>query len=168
LLTTLRQWRHLHGGIPSPFVCWLAHRSIGTLELRILRQNANAAALADLLADRPEVTGLRWPGSAHDPQRAIARRQMLLGGGLLTFQLPNRSHLHRFLRASELVTAATSYGGLQTTANDIGAWPNLRVPEGLVRGSAGCEDTGDLVADVRQALDAALPLGAAGRPEVVR
>jgi cystathionine gamma-lyase len=162
LLGTVRHWRHLHGGIPSPFVCWLAHRSIGTLELRILRQNANAAALADLLALRPEVTGLRWPGSARDPQWAIARRQMRLGGGLLTFQLPDRAHLHRFLRASTMVSAATSYGGLQTTANDILAWPHLRVPAGLVRISAGCEDTEDLVSDVRTALDAALPAGVHG------
>lgn len=158
LIGTIRQWRHLHGGIPSPFACWLAHRSIGTLEVRLLRQNTNAAALVELLAGRPEVAGLRWPGSGTDPQREIARRQMKLGGGLLTFRLPDRAHLHRFLRSSRLVSAATSYGGLQTTANDIGAWPHLRVPDGLVRISAGCENTQDLVADVRRALDAALPV----------
>ncbi|QNE17465.1 aminotransferase class I/II-fold pyridoxal phosphate-dependent enzyme [Kribbella qitaiheensis] len=155
LLTALQDWRYLHGGIPSAFTCWLALRSIGTLELRVQRQNANAGALVKLLATRPEVTGLRWPGSPADPQYPLAARQMMLGGGLLAFRLPGRPYLHRFLRASRLIVPATSYGGLQSTANDIGAWPHLAVPAGLVRISCGCEDTADLVDDVRDALDKA-------------
>lgn len=155
LLTALRDWRYLHGGIPAAFTCWLALRSIGTLELRVQRQNANAAALVKLLAARAEVTGLRWPGWPSDPQYQLASRQMTLGGGLLAFRLPDRAYLHRFLRASGLISAATSYGGLQSTANDIGAWPHLAVPAGLVRISCGCEATADLVADVREALDKA-------------
>jgi cystathionine gamma-lyase len=80
---------------------------------------------------------------------------MLLGGGLLAFRLPDRAYLHRFLRASRLIVPATSYGGLQSTANDIGAWPNIQVPGGFVRISCGCEETADLVEDVREALDKA-------------
>jgi cystathionine gamma-lyase len=155
LLDALRQWRHLHGGMPSAFACWLAQRSIGTLEMRLRQQSSNAAALVGLLTGRPEVSDLRWPGSPVDPQYALASGQMTLPGGLVAFRLPSREHLHRFLRASRLVSATTSYGGLQTTANDIGAWPNLRVPAGFVRLSCGCEDEADLEADVWQALDAA-------------
>jgi cystathionine gamma-lyase len=80
---------------------------------------------------------------------------MTLGGGLIAFRLPDRAYLHRFLRASRLISPATSYGGLQSTANDIGAWPHLAVPAGLVRISCGCESTADLVDDVRDALDKA-------------
>ncbi|TCO40506.1 cystathionine gamma-lyase [Kribbella antiqua] len=164
LLKTLQDWRYLHGSIPSAFTCWLALRSIGTLELRVERQNASAAALVKLLASRPEVTGLRWPGAPADPQHPIAAAQMRLGGGLLTFCLPDRAYLHRFLRSCRLIVPATSYGGLQSTANDIGAWPHLNVPGGLVRISCGCEDTTDLVDDVRQALDLAALSLTAGLP----
>jgi cystathionine gamma-lyase len=154
--STLRNWRHLHGTIPSAFDSWLTQRSIGSLEMRVERQNANAAALTHLLAGREEVTHLRWPGWQEDPGYAVASRQMLRGGGLLAFQLPGRAHLHRFLRASRLIIPATSYGGLQTMANDIATWPHIKVPPGYVRISCGCETTTDLTDDVLHALDAAL------------
>ncbi|MGW4551919.1 PLP-dependent transferase [Streptomyces violaceorubidus] len=152
----LRDWRHLHGSIPSAFDCWLAQRSIGSLEMRVERQTANATALTEILARRDEVTDLRWPGWTGDPGYAIASRQMIRGGGLLAFRLPGREHLHRFLRASRLITPATSYGGLQSMANDIATWPHIKVPPGYVRISCGCETTADLVQDVLHALDTAL------------
>ena len=157
VVTQLRYWRHLHGSIPSAFDCWLIRRSIGTLELRFKRQTANAAALTALLHQRPEVTHLRWPGWEFDPDHEIAARQMVHGGGVLAFQLPGRAYLHRFLKASSLIVPATSYGGLQTMANDIATWPHIAVPPGYVRISCGCEPTDELVDDVQHALDAALP-----------
>jgi cystathionine gamma-lyase len=156
LLGRLRHWRHLHGSIPSAFDCWLARRSIGTLELRHERQTANAAALTEMLHRRPEVTHLRWPGWELDPGYAVASRQMVRGGGILAFRLPDRAHLHRLLKASTLIVPATSYGGLQTMANDIATWPHIKVPPGYVRISCGCEPTSELVDDVRHALDTAL------------
>jgi cystathionine gamma-lyase len=155
LVERLRSWRHLHGSIPSAFDCWLTRRSVGSLEIRLARQTANAAALTEVLHRRPEVLDLRWPGWRLDPDHAVASRQMLRGGGLLSFRLPGRDHLHRFLKASSLIVPATSYGGLQTMANDIATWPHLAVPPGLVRISCGCEPTRDLVDDVVRALDAA-------------
>lgn len=152
----LRRWRHLHGTIAGAFDCWLVHRSLGTLELRLDRQTANAGALVDILQDRPEVSDLRWPGWVRDPQVELARAQMARAGGMFSFRLPGRAHLHRFLRASRFVIPATSYGGLQTMANDIATWPNVKVEEGFVRISAGCENTDELRADVQLALDAAL------------
>lgn len=159
LVKQLRCWRHLHGSIPSAFDCWLARRSVGTLELRHERQTANAAALTELLHQRPEVTHLRWPGWKLDPDHEVASRQMIRGGGVLAFRLPGREHLHRFLKASSLIVPATSYGGLQTMANDIATWPHITVPPGYVRISCGCEPTHELVDDVQHALDTALPAG---------
>lgn len=158
LLSALRLWRHLHGSIASAFDCWLAQRSIGSLQLRVERQVANAAAVVELLAERPEVTRLRWPGWVKDPQYSLATEQMLNGGGVFAFQLPDREHLHRFLNASRLVVPSTSYGGLQSMANDIFAWPHVQVSPGYVRMSCGVETTSDLVDDVLQALDTAVSL----------
>ncbi|MER6595649.1 PLP-dependent transferase, partial [Micromonospora purpureochromogenes] len=62
LLETLTAWRTTTGAVPGAFDAWLAHRSLGTLDLRLARQSANAAAVAELLAGRADVTGLRWPG----------------------------------------------------------------------------------------------------------
>jgi cystathionine gamma-lyase len=137
--------------VPGPFEAWLAHRSLGTLDLRLARQTANAAAVADLLAGRPEVRAVRWPGRPSDPAYAVAARQMRRVPGVVTFTLPSRSTVDAFLGKARLVSAATSFGGLHTTADRRAQWGD-DVPEGLVRLSCGVEDTADLLAD----LDAAL------------
>jgi cystathionine gamma-lyase len=72
-------------------------------------------------------------------------------GGVFTFELSSVSRVDRFLATSKLVTGATSFGGLHSTADRRAQWGDP-VAEGLVRFSAGCEDTVDLVADVLGAL----------------
>jgi len=76
LAAAIRDWRDTTGSIPGPFDCWLAHRSLATLDLRLARQTANAAALAALLANRPDVRSVRWPGLPTDPAYPLASRQM--------------------------------------------------------------------------------------------
>jgi cystathionine gamma-lyase len=154
-VAALRRWRTLAGATPGPFEVWLAHRSLGTLDLRLARQAQNAAALAGLLADRPDVvTGLRYPGLLTDPGHSVAVRQMRRFGGVLSFTLPSRDAVEAFLRATRLVADATSFGGLHTTADRRARWGGDAVPPGFVRLSAGCEDTQDLLADVGAAVDA--------------
>ena len=146
-------WRGSTGAIVGPFEAWLAHRSIGTLDLRLARQTANAAAVADLLAGHPAVTSVRWPGRPEDPAYAIASRQMRRVPGIVTFTLADKAAVDAFLEAAELVFAATSFGGLHTSADRRAQWGD-DTPDGLIRFSCGVEDTDDLVADVRRALDA--------------
>lgn len=151
LAERLRTSRTLSGSVPGPFETWLAHRGLGTLDLRLARQAQNAAALHEALREHPMITGLRWPGAPTDPAYALASRQMRRFNGVLTFQLPSVAAVSAFLSASDLVTAATSFGGLHSTADRRAQWGDP-VPDGLVRFSAGCEDTADLVADVLAAL----------------
>jgi cystathionine gamma-lyase len=157
LLERLRAWRTRTGGLPGPFETWLAHRSLGTVDLRLARQAENASALADLLADRPEVADLRYPGRPGDPAYALASRQMRRFGGVLSFTLPSAEAVDRFVAASELMVSATSFGGLHTTVDRRAQWGGDVVPEGFVRLSAGCEDTADLLVDVVRALYALGP-----------
>jgi cystathionine gamma-lyase len=150
---TLREWRRDAGAIPGPFETWLAHRSLPTLALRIERGSANALALAELLAARDDVAGVHYPGLPGDPGHEVARRQMSGFGTVIGFDLGERGRAERFLGAAELVTEATSFGGVHTSAERRLRWGGDDVPEGYVRLSAGCEDTADLVADVGRALD---------------
>jgi cystathionine gamma-lyase len=151
LTGTIRAWRDSTGAVPGPFEAWLAHRSLATLDLRLARQSANAAAVAELLAARPEVLSVRWPGREGDPGYAVAAKQMRRVPGIVTFTLADRSTVERFLAATNLVYAATSFGGLHTTADRRAQWGD-DTPEGLVRLSCGIEDPLDLVADLTQAL----------------
>jgi cystathionine gamma-lyase len=154
LAATIRTWRSRTGGIPGPFEAWLAHRSLGTLDLRLARQTANAAAVTELLAGHPAVGSVRWPGRPGDPAFELASRQMRRIPGVVTFTLADKAAVDRFLGASALVFAATSFGGLHTSADRRAQWGDA-TPAGLVRFSCGVEDTADLLADVRRALDAA-------------
>jgi len=154
----IRGWRDDTGAIPSGFDAWLALRSLATLDLRLTRQAENAAALADLLATHPAVTSVRFPGRPDDPSYAIASRQMRRISGVVTFTLPDEAFVARFLGASRLVAAATSFGGLHTNADRRAQWGDA-VPAGLVRLSCGIEDTADLLADVSAALAAAAESG---------
>ncbi|MFJ8592145.1 cystathionine gamma-lyase [Streptomyces sp. NPDC093598] len=154
-MAAVRRWRKIVGAIPGPMEAWLAHRSIATLQMRVDRQSATALAVAEALRERPEVTGLRYPGLPGDPSHKIAARQMRRFGCVVSFTLPTRARADRFLDALRLVDDATSFGGVRSTAERRGRWGGDAVPEGFIRLSVGAEDPEDLVADVLRALDAA-------------
>jgi cystathionine gamma-lyase len=153
LLAALTGWRTTTGSIPGAFDAWLAHRSLFTLDVRLARQSANAAAVVDALAGRSDVAHLRWPGRPGDPAHAVAVRQMRRFPGIVSFDLGSADRVARFLSASRLVAAATSFGGVHTSADRREQWGDDTAP-GFVRLSCGIEDAADLVADITAALDA--------------
>lgn len=148
----LHSWRNLTGAVPGPMEVWLAHRSLGTLEMRLQRQCQNALLVAQYLTTRDDVTGLRYPGLPNDPAHEIATRQMRLFGPVISFTLANRARAEQFLGACELIIEATSFGGLHTTAERRARWGGDAVPEGFIRLSVGCEDPDDIIEDITQAL----------------
>ena len=143
--------RLLSGTVLGPFETWLAHRSLGTAGLRFGRHCDNAQALADMLSGHPAVASVRYPGLRTDPSHAIASEQMHRFGGLVSIELESAAAFHSFVAVSELVTSATSFGGIHTTADRRARWGD-QVSEGFVRISCGIEDTVDLLADVERAL----------------
>ncbi len=151
----LRTWRTQMGATPGPMEVWLAHRSLATLHLRLERQCCNALSVAEFLATRSEVTGLRYPGLPGDAAHAVAARQMTFYGPVVSFTLASRVLAERFLAACDLVFQATSFGGVHTMAERRARWGGDAVAEGFIRLSAGCEDPDDLIADIAQALDRA-------------
>jgi cystathionine gamma-lyase len=154
LLSRLTRWRAQTGGIPGAFDAWLAHRSMATLDLRLSRQTTNAAAVAGLLSRRTDIRGLRWPGLPADPSHAVAMAQMRRIPGVVSFDLGDADRVARFLTASRLVFAATSFGGVHTTADRRAQWGDDTAP-GFLRLSCGIEETNDLLIDLTAALDQA-------------
>jgi cystathionine gamma-lyase len=134
LAEELVAWRIRTGSVLGPLEAWLAHRSLATLGLRLERQQANARALVEALEGR--VTHLRWPGV----------------GPVVSFALPTAEDAQVFLDGCELVSEATSFGGVHSTAERRARWGTDDVPDGFIRFSVGIEDTEDLVADVLNAL----------------
>jgi cystathionine gamma-lyase len=151
----LRAWRGRVGAIPGPFEAWLAHRSLATLGVRLQRQCASALAIAEALAARDDVSGVRYPGLSAHPGHAVAARQMSgLFGPVVCFELAGETEAQGFLAACDLVAEATSFGGVHSTAERRARWGSDAVSEGFIRLSAGLEDPAELVADVLGALDA--------------
>jgi cystathionine gamma-lyase len=148
------QWRTLTGGILGPMEAWLALRSIATLPLRLERSCENAQRIAEFLTTRPEVTSVLYPGLLTHPGHAIAKKQMRYFGPVVSFILRDKTAAETFLAKSKLLTEATSFGGITTTAERRARWGGDAIAEGFIRLSAGCEAIEDLLEDIAQALDA--------------
>ena len=156
----LAKARHL-GGSCEATTAALLERSMKTLALRVRQQTANAQAMAEWLSDRDEVARVYYPGLASHPDHALARRQMLGFGGMLSFELAEGIDPVAFQRSLGLVASAMSLGGVDTTVcspyltshRTISA--ERRAAEGisdqLVRMSLGIEDVRDLQEDVAEA-----------------
>ena len=134
----LRTWRSSVGAIPGPFEAWLAHRSLATLAVRLERQEATAAALAQTLRGRDDVSDVRWPGV----------------GSVICFTLDGAERAQRFLGALRIVSESTSFGGVHSNAERRARWGTDAVADGWIRMSTGIEDTADVIGDVVGALDA--------------
>jgi cystathionine gamma-lyase len=153
LIEPVKNWRRLAGALVSPFDAYLLHRGLETLELRVGRANSNALAIATALSGDSRVSGLRYPGLAGDPARAVARRQMKGYGPIVSFCLKDRATSEAFIARHPLLAAATSFGGVHSSAECRIRWGDA-VPDGFIRMACGIEPVGDLVAATLAALDA--------------
>jgi cystathionine gamma-lyase len=148
------QWRTLTGAALGPMEAWLALRSIATLPLRLERSCENAQRIAEFLATRSEVVSVLYPGLPTHPGHEVAAKQMRYFGPVLSFVLRDKSAAETFLAKATLLTEATSFGGVTTTAERRARWGGDAVADGFIRMSAGCEAIEDLIEDMTQALDA--------------
>jgi cystathionine gamma-lyase len=126
-------------------------RSLASAGLRFERQCVNAQALAMMLRHHPSVRAVRYPGLSDDPAYAVAAGQMRRFGGLLCVELADAAAVDTLVQRSELLVAATSFGGIHTSVDRRARWGDA-VYEGFARIAAGIEDTDDLLADVELAL----------------
>jgi cystathionine gamma-synthase/methionine-gamma-lyase len=166
----LNEVNKLVGGVLGPFEGWLALRGCKTLPLRMRQQCANAARIAEWLAEHPKIGRVNYPGLKNHLQHELARR--LFGergfGGMLSFEITkaDRAIVFRFMDSLDLCLPAATMGDLYSlvlhpaTASHRGLSEEERkragIHEGLVRLSVGIEDANDIIADLEQAL-AAVP-----------
>ena len=150
-MAAVERERLLAGAILGPFEAWLALRSLGSAGLRFERQCHNAMAMALMLRDHPVVRSVRYPGLPDDPAHPVACHQMKRFGGLVSFELADADAVHRLVARSNLLVAATSFGGIHTSVDRRARWGDP-VPAGFARMSLGIEDTDDLISDVGAAL----------------
>jgi cystathionine gamma-synthase/methionine-gamma-lyase len=162
----LNDLNRLVGGVLGPFEAWLALRGCKTLPLRVREQCANAARVAQWLAEHPRVGRVNYPGLRNHPQHDLASR--LFGGrgfgGMLSFEIAKAdwTTVFRFMDSLDLCLPAATMGDIYTlvlhpaTASHRSLSEEERaradIREGLVRISVGIEDSEDIIADLEQAL----------------
>ena len=148
------------GAVPGPMDCFLILRGIKTLPLRLARHSENAAAVADFLADHTKVERVIYPFHPSHPQIEIARQQMRMGGGMISFTLKGGiEESRRVAESTRLFALAESLGGVEslievpavmTHASTVNS--PLEIDPALVRLSVGIENVNDLLSDLEEAL----------------
>ena len=149
----------------DPHQAFLVSRGLKTLGIRVERAQENAMKIARWLEEQPEMSGVRYIGLESHPQHELAARQMKGFGSMISFELAGGMEAGRILMDHvRLATLAVSLGGVETliehpaSMTHAGMSPEARrsagFSDGLVRYSVGIEDVEDLIADLRQALDA--------------
>lgn len=143
------------GAIAAPFDCWLVVRGIKTLPHRVRAHSANAAAVAGFLEAHPKVEAVHYPGLASHPGHAVAARQMMAFGGMVSVQVRGGREASLRVKANvRLFTRATSLGGPESLVEHRASVeaPGSGTPDNLLRLSIGLEHPDDLIADLDQAL----------------
>ena len=150
------------GAVPGPFDCFLVQRGVKTLAVRMERHCSNALAVVELLREHRAVETVLHPSLADHDGHAVASRQMRGFGGIVSFTLSGGEPAAlEVCRRTRIFTLAESLGAVEsliehpsrmTHASVTGS--SNEVPSDLVRLSVGLETADDLVADLRQALDA--------------
>jgi cystathionine beta-lyase len=152
--------RHL-GGSLDPHTCYLLERSIKTLNLRVERQNRNAADIAEFLEGNPHVDRVFYPGLKNHECHGIAAGQMSGYGGMVSFEIGNPD-ADSFQKKLKLIKPSMSLGGVESIicAPAATSHRNLSkqerehagIKDSLLRLSVGIEDVSDLIDDIGQAL----------------
>ncbi|MGD8314218.1 MAG: aminotransferase class I/II-fold pyridoxal phosphate-dependent enzyme [Syntrophobacterales bacterium] len=151
------------GGTLDPHACFLLHRGIKTLAVRVRQQNASAMEIARFLESRPEVERVHYPGLASHPQHNRARELFEGFGGMLSFELQGGVELaERFIQNTTIPICAPSLGGVESlitrpvTTSHACLSPEeckqVGISESLIRLSVGLEATADMLSDFDQAL----------------
>ena len=157
------QLNHL-GGTLDPHACFLLHRGVKTLALRMTRHNESTLKIAQFLESHPAVEQVNYPGLESNPHHVRAKELFDGFSGMLSFELRGGLETaNRFMKKLTLPVIAPSLGGVETlvtlpaTTSHSGMSPVERqksgISDSLVRMSVGIEHVDDLIADLEQALE---------------
>lgn len=147
----------------SPFNAWTLVKGLETLAIRVERQTQTAAAIADVLAQHPNISRLIYPGREDHPQAATVKKQMRAGSTLIGFEVKGgKAAAFRVLNELKVARISNNLGDAKSLVTHPATTTHQRLPlearlelgitEGFIRFSAGLEHRDDLIADLEAAL----------------
>ena len=152
------------GAIPGPNDCFLAHRGIKTLHLRMERNCSNAMKIAEFLVSNPKVDKVYYPGLPSHPGHDTAKRQMEDFGAMISFDLVDdrQESAIEVMKKLSVFSLAESLGGVESLCGHPATMSHgsvtkedrlaLGIKDSMIRLSIGVEDVEDLMEDLSQAL----------------
>ena len=152
------------GGVLGPQDAFLLIRGIKTLAVRLDRHVENAEYLADWLAGNLEVEKIYYPGLTSHIGYEINQQQAKNGGAMISFELTADHDIRKFFKSLQLISLAESLGGVESLVCHPATMTHAAIPketrekigitDNLIRLSVGIEDKADLLADIKQAIEA--------------
>lgn len=147
----------------SPFNAWTLLKGLETLKLRVEAQSQAAHAIAEMLQSLPQVKQVIYPHLDSHAQAALARKQMKMGGTMVTFEVEGgKAAAFDMLRNLSIIDISNNLGDTKTlmthpastTHRNIGAEARaaMGITDGMLRISVGLEDVEDISADLKQAI----------------
>ena len=148
----------------SPFNAWVLSKSLETLPVRLERHCENALKVAEFLEAHPGVALVKYPFLKSHPQYETARKQMRLGGNIVSFEVKGGVEAgRRFLDRVQLCSRSANLGDTRTIVTHPASTTHSKLKEeerleagisaGLIRVSVGLEHVEDILSDLRQALE---------------
>jgi methionine-gamma-lyase len=166
LLGQVKVMRTILGSNSDPDTAWLIHRSLGTLQIRMEKQQENALKIVEFLRKHPKIERVAYPGLPEMGERQVElwKRQCTGTGSIISFLVKGaEAEAFKLLDGVQHMKLAVSLGGIETliehpgtmTHSDMTPAEKLQagITENMIRISVGLEDPEDLIADLDQALD---------------
>ncbi len=152
------------GASMSPFNAWVFLAGLETLHLRMKAHCENALALALWLQEQPGVTKVHYPGLPAHAQHALAKQQQQGFGGIVSFEVAGgKEHAWHVIDSTKMVSITANLGDVKTTLTHPASTTHGRlspearqlagIGEGLIRISAGLEDSDDIKQDLARGLN---------------
>ncbi|MDB0602462.1 aminotransferase class I/II-fold pyridoxal phosphate-dependent enzyme [Tenacibaculum maritimum] len=152
------------GPAMSPFNAWVLSKSLETLSIRVEKHCQNALEIATFLEKHPKVTSVKYPFLKSHPKYNIAKKQMKLGGNIVSFEIQGGINAGRkFINTIKMCSLSANLGDTKTiithpastTHNKLSSEERLEagISDGLIRCSVGLENTIDIINDLKQALE---------------
>jgi cystathionine gamma-synthase len=163
MIAPLREALGTFGAVADPHNAFLLDRGLKTLGIRLERQNQSGLAISQFLEAHSAVDKVWYPGLPSHPDHQVAVSQMRGFGGVISFTVRgDMETTSRFIDALQISKIATSLGGTESLVSQPAIMSyfdmepeerrGLGILDNLVRLAVGIEDTGDLIADLEQAL----------------
>jgi len=165
LIREIYLFSRLTGPALSAFNAWVLSKSLETLAVRADRQCDNALKLAEFLETHPKVKWVKYPFLKSHPQYEIAVKQMKLGGTIVAFEVEGGIAGGRaFFNNIKMCSLSANLGDTRTIVTHPASTTHAKVElevktaagitDGMVRCSLGLEHIDDVIADIKQALEA--------------